>query len=99
MTAPVTFADALAALTAACGEPTWTGGVCAIGLRAAVWSTPDRAGGVSLREVGDTVRVEATHPRCAAAGPWTLAGDAPLTPLPDAVAAAVGWLRARGGQC
>ena len=97
--ADVTFAEALAALTAALGEPTtrpsrgfacWqpdrersVAAVCLYGDGADVWVALFRD---DLHDPGTTYALDG-RPR----------PDAPLTPLPDAVAAATRWLREGGG--
>lgn len=89
--ADTTYADALAALRAECGEPTGGGG--SNGVRMADW--PAGAGGVCLAG-GRGVVVLSAHESYDVPGPvvrWTLAGDAPLTPLADAVRDAGAWLR------
>ena len=93
--ADTTYADALAALRAECGEPTGGGGHA--GVQMAEWSVG--AGGVCLAGGRGCVMLSA-HERYDAPGGavrWTLAGGyGALTPLADAVRDAGAWLRGRG---
>lgn len=102
MTARVTFAEALAALRAGCGEPSYE--TMQHGIEWADWhATPDGAGGVSVSFDGDDLMVVALADFCGDSPGdlrFTIVGtptdDAPLRTLPDAVAAATRWLREGG---
>ena len=94
---PPTYADALAACREQWGEPDAARARRSIHLRAEAWPTHDGAGAVTLYESGGgAVWVEAAHADDLRATEWMLNADAPLTPLPDAIAAAGRWLAARG---
>lgn len=92
----VTFPDALAALTAALGEPAdvYVVSACARVWWAMAWDgESDDESGVLLAEThAGTVEIAAMR-GVAAERRWTLAGD---TPLADAVREAAAWLGGRG---
>ena len=81
--ADVTYADALAALWAECGEPAFCHGTIAVWRRGNVR--------VGLMQSGADLAIDAAGGDAMAA--WVLAGDAPLTLLDDAVRDAGAWLR------
>ena len=98
----VTYADALAALRAECGEPTFERRFTPT-KRGAAWVV-DRDGasgiarGLVLQQDGGRLLIAGSWwPHTVS---WLLAGarvtDAPLTPLADAVRDAGAWLRGRG---
>lgn len=99
MTARVTFAEALAALTAALGEPTEHAYVS--GVEHALWGDLATGPWVVLEE--GAAGLDLCAGGAAAERVWLLAGapplafpDAPHATLPDAVAAATRWLREGG---
>ena len=89
--ADVTYADALAALRAECGEPTFR---AVDGPRSYAWWARDRQGsrGVILDACGRRVTLAVDDGR----GVRVLAGTGKLTPLADAARDAGAWLRGRG---
>lgn len=89
---PTTYSGAVADLTAALGEPTWSGNV-RFDLRVTVWSFFDHSGGVSLYESGGAVWAETAHADDLRASVYLIEGGGALTPLPEVVATVVKWWR------